>query len=91
MNKHILEAKDTFTEMTPSKRIVTLDGFVFDTILLENTHATPFADNTHIVAVIQFMGAKQKLIVSQLVRALLVVATESDMIKIFLLKLIELL
>lgn len=49
-------------------------------VLLEDSHATAFADDVHKVAVVKLVGSEKQLVISQLVVASLVVALEPDLV-----------
>ena len=60
-------------------------------ILLENSHAAALTYDIHIIAVVQFVGSQQKLIIGQLVGALRIITFEADLVQILLLQLVHLL
>lgn len=76
---HISQRENPFAKTALAQRIVTLDGFVTNLLLFDNTQATTLTNHLHVFTFIEFVGAEQKLIISQLIVTFRIIALESDL------------
>lgn len=60
-------------------------------VLLKDAHATALAADCHEVAVVKLVCTQEQLIVGKLVGAALIVALETNLVKVLLLQLVQLL
>ena len=91
MNQELHDIEYALTPSAFANRILAFNRLVPDLILLKNASAASLAYNIHEVAVVKFVRAQQQLIVCQLVGASLVVTLETDLVKVVLLNLVQLL
>ena len=88
MRSHFPEVENVLTKVAFSQRVSALYRLVFNLFLFVDSESTAFANNAHKVAFIEFVGAKDEFIVSQLILALEIVAFKSNLIEVFLFQLI---
>ena len=81
MALNFLKREYAFTETTLAERVVTIDAFMFDLLLFDDTDSTAFAYDLHEATLVKFVGAQEQLIIRQLVIALLVVTLKPDLRK----------
>lgn len=83
---HITQAKNLLAKVAFSKRVAAVNSFMLDLFLLIDSKPASFADHAHKVTFIEFVCAKDQLIVGQLVLAFYVVAFKSYLVQVLLFK-----
>ena len=56
---HFLQRIHMLAKATFAKWLFTLYRLVLDLLHLDNSHATPFADNLHVLTLVQLVGPEQ--------------------------------
>jgi len=70
------------TELALGRRVGALQSFMANLVVLGNLNSTPLTLYLHMHAVIQLMCSQNKLIVGELILAILIVASESDLVEV---------